>query len=545
MILVAGAGFFLNVGINVSRVGGSNFIEILNAIITVVIAGCATAFCWYYWYILNKADPIEVIWRILGIGLGLWTVAEAIYLALILTGSEIPYPSIADGLWIAGYIFFFLPFYLLYRLLQINPSGRMIGGIIGFAIVYSMVVAVYVIAPIIQDPGSSWLERVLGALYPIGDLLVAVGASLLALALMGGAFSWVWTFIAVGFLSQTFSDTLFTYADWNGLYLPGGSLNFISILVDMTYVLGYALVAIGIYIQIEFTVNEVEEPLIDRYRSLLGDQNKSMKSVTITLFTDSEDKIISASPTSAYLRSSEKGSLDLSGMPFYKAVGLEAVYAGQLLQDMKENGNSFSRSFDVLVVDNQVARAKISGTPNFNVANRYIGLDVIITLRTTADLTVAGFETGPEDDLTDATNGESAEERLNKRLLAAFLAGKVHALYVIISRFGGANAAKSLERIFNSNAHRLNLDVQMDGSNIMFDSKTQPLTLYRKLLKSVINYVIAVASLDVVRKEVEKVESRLEPEIIQAGKETGFYGLSMEIQPPDVPDQTPASIEEM
>lgn len=232
-------------------------------------------------------------------------------------------------------------------------------------------------------------------------------------------------------------------------------------------------------------------------------------------------------------------------MPFYKAVGLEAVYAGQLLQDMKENGNSFSRSFDVLVVDNQVARAKISGTPNFNVANRYIGLDVIITLRTTADLTVAGFETGPEDDLTDATNGESAEERLNKRLLAAFLAGKVHALYVIISRFGGANAAKSLERIFNSNAHRLNLDVQMDGSNIMFDSKTQPLTLYRKLLKSVINYVIAVASLDVVRKEVEKVESRLEPEVIQAGKETGFYGLSMEIQPPDVPDQTPASIEEM
>ena len=533
-IILALVGLIVYVFINVYGAGYLNFLGTLNAFITVVIAGCATGFCWYYWSILNKADPIEKVWRILGIGLGLWTVAETIWSFQILRGGEISYPSLADGLWVAGYVFYFLPFILLYRLLQINPSARTIAGVFGFAILYIIVVTVYVITPIIQDPGSSWLEKTLGAIYPIGDLVVAVGASLVALALMGGAFSWVWTFIAVGFLSQSFSDTLFTYADWNGLYMPDGSLNFLSIMVDMTYILGYALVAIGIYIQIEFTVNEIEEPLVDRYRSLLDEQNNSLKSVKITLFTDSEDNIISASPAVAYLRSSEKGSLDLYGMPFYQAVGLDADYARQLLQDMKENGTMSSRSFNVLAADNQPAKAKISGTPNFNVADRYIGLDIIITLRINADLIVNGIEAGLEEELAATTDGESAEERLNKKLVPAFFVEKVHVLYVITSRFGGANAAKSLERIFNANAGRLHLTVQMDGPNVVFDSKTHNLPLYRELLKSIINYTIAISSLEVVRREIDKVERQLDREMIQAGKDTGLYGLSMEMQQADM-----------
>jgi hypothetical protein len=366
--------------INIVGAGKSDSFGFINSIVSFVTAGLATGLCWYYWSLINKADPIKRIWWLLGIGLALWAIAEAVWTLLLLMGDEIPYPSIADILWVAGYAFFFLPFFLLYRLLKIDPSSKIIAIVFGIAIIYVAVVTVYVIAPVVQDPGSSLLEKTLGALYLIGDLTVVLGASFLALALMGGAFSWVWTFIAVGFLFQSLSDTLFTYADWNGLYMPDGSLNFLSIVIDTSYILGYVLAAIGIYIQLEFTVNDIEEPLVSRYKTVLNAQNEAFQTVKITLFTDIDNNIISVSPTMVYLLSPEKDPLDLDGTPFNQAVGLDYESAQQILQDIRKNGFVPSRSIDLSAADHQPVKAQIAGIANFDASNHYLGSDIIITV---------------------------------------------------------------------------------------------------------------------------------------------------------------------
>ena len=80
-----------------------------------------------------------------------------------------------------------------------------------------------------------------------------------------------------GFCSRPVSDTIFAYADWNGLYLPGGSPNLLSVVVDVTYLLGYLLIAIEIYIQIVFTVNDIEEPLVSRFKSVSDAQNETFQ----------------------------------------------------------------------------------------------------------------------------------------------------------------------------------------------------------------------------------------------------------------------------
>lgn len=526
---VAIVALILIVVINIIGAGKSDFFGLLNSLIAFAIAGLATALCWYYWSHLDKADPIERIWWLLGIGLGLWTVAEAIWNLLLLTVDEIPYPSIADLLWVGGYAFFFFPFFLLYRLLKTNPNPKILAPILGFAVIYIVVVTAYVIAPIVQDPGSSLLEKTLGALYPIGDLIITLGAIILALALMGGAFSWVWTSITVGFLSMSLSDILFTYADWNGLYMPDGSLNSLSLVIDMTYILGYVLIAIGIYIQLQYTVHDIEEPLVSRYKSVLITQNETYRTVKITLFTNAENNIISASPSMAYLLPSEKDLLDLDGMPFNQALGLEYESAQQLLEDTRRNGAISRRLIDLTAADNQPIKAQLSGIANFNESNRYIGSDIIITIPINEDKLVSGIK--PEDLPAIGAEGGITAESPKEKLIATFFGGKIRALYIIVSRFGGIYVARSLQRTFNTNALHLGVDVRIDGPNIIFDSKTRDVTLYKELLRSTMNYASVVVSFDVLKREIEKWESQLDPSLIQAGKDAGIYGFRLDVKP--------------
>jgi hypothetical protein len=440
---------------------------------------------------------------------------------LVLIGSEV-YPSIADILWVVGYVFLFLPFFLLYRLLRITPDTKVVALVFSFAIAFVTLAAVYVILPIVQDANGSLVQKALGVVYPIGDLIIALGALVLALALLGGAFSWVWTFIAVGLLFQTFSDTLFTYADWNGLYLPNGSVNLLSVVVDVTYLLGYVLLALGIYIQIQFTVNDIEEPLVSRYKSVGDAQNELFQTVKITIFTNAEDNLISVSPNIAYLLPPEKKSLDMDGLPFDQVIGLDRENAQEILRYLKENGSMSNWVVNLTAADGPSVTARMNGIANFNVSGVYIGSDIFMSVPIRVGELAMGELTA-----VDMLAGDAPENAIRK-LTSTFFAEKINALYVTISRFGGANAARSLQRTFNANARRHEIEVQMDGPNIIFDTKNHDVSIYRNLLRDSVNYAIAVVSLEILSREIEKWESKLDPVLVQAGKDTGLYGLKLE-----------------
>jgi len=131
------------------------------------------------------------------------------------------------------------------------------------------------------------------------------------------------------------------------------------------------------------------------------------------------------------------------------------------------------------------------------------------------------------------TQAGNAPEIVGSKLVPTFFAEKMRALYVTISRFGGVNAARSLQRTFNANARRHAVELQMDGPHVIFDSKEHDAAVYRDLLVDAVNYAIAVVSLEILSREVEKWESKLDPVLIQAGKDAGIYGLKLGRNLPD------------
>jgi hypothetical protein len=108
---------------------------------------------------------------------------------------------------------------------------------------------VFVIWPIITYPEyERGIEKFLDALYPIGDLVVALGALFSVLALSGGTLARSWALVAAGFLMVACADIIFSYMTWNEIYIHDRPDLFSSVF-DVAYYASYALIALGIYIQ--------------------------------------------------------------------------------------------------------------------------------------------------------------------------------------------------------------------------------------------------------------------------------------------------------
>jgi hypothetical protein len=198
----------------------------------------------------GKGEVLRTIWLLLGLGLALWTIGEALwaYNELIVQADEL-FPGPADYVWTVGYIPLFAALYLRYRSLATVPErNRLVVLIVIFAILLA-VASYFVLYPILTDPEMSVFEIFISVLYPVGDLAIALGAGLIFLVLTGGALSRPWMMIAAGFLFLSAADLIFTYAEWQELYAGGEGTNLISALVDVPYYTGYVIIAFGVYLQ--------------------------------------------------------------------------------------------------------------------------------------------------------------------------------------------------------------------------------------------------------------------------------------------------------
>jgi hypothetical protein len=161
---------------------------------------------------------------------------------------ELPYPSAADVVWVIGYIPLILGLWLRYRTLRRTPPTGQLLTVLAVSAVLAALAVVFVIGPIVTYPEYEPIEKFLDALYPIGDLIVGIGALFSVLALSGGVLSRSWVFVAAGFLLIACSDLLFSYTTWNEIYVYDAP-DLLSAIVDVSYFASYVLIALGVYIQ--------------------------------------------------------------------------------------------------------------------------------------------------------------------------------------------------------------------------------------------------------------------------------------------------------
>ena len=205
------------------------------------------------WRSYERGETLSQIWGGIAIGLTLWLGGELIWSSDQLWGGEsLPYPSNADILWIIGYVPIIWALLKRFRSLRIAPNQTWQKTVLIFYGLVVFLIVVYLIIPIISDTETSRVyEKTVNLLYPLGDLVVALLAIMLVLVLSGGTLFGPWRLITIGFLLAAVSDLLYGFTVWQGTYVsdPSNGIDPLSLIINISYVAFYVLVALGLYQQ--------------------------------------------------------------------------------------------------------------------------------------------------------------------------------------------------------------------------------------------------------------------------------------------------------
>jgi diguanylate cyclase (GGDEF)-like protein/putative nucleotidyltransferase with HDIG domain len=163
-------------------------------------------------------------WLAVGTGLLLLSTGDLVWTVAVGDGPDAPYPSVADGLYLATYVGLYAGIVLLMRD-RVRPWSRQrwLDGLIGMLAVAALAVAI--VFPVVLDvtEGSPTVVAVTLA-YPLLDLLLLCFV-VLAMSLNRLRRDHTWTLLAAGLGTMVIADFISTYQQARGTYVSGHLLD--------------------------------------------------------------------------------------------------------------------------------------------------------------------------------------------------------------------------------------------------------------------------------------------------------------------------------
>ncbi len=183
-------------------------------------------------------------WLFIGSGMLVYLVGDAIwtyYEVVLRTG--IPFPGPPDLFYLAMFPLTAIGLVLAFRSFSAVLHQRkplVIASVVTLAVMAALWLPVF--KPALADTGTTGIARVLGLLYPLGDLWLlffpALALAILLSRLNGGHLSWPWWIVVAGCVLFAFADTLFPIATNAGTYASGSY-------IDLGWWLGCTAIAVG------------------------------------------------------------------------------------------------------------------------------------------------------------------------------------------------------------------------------------------------------------------------------------------------------------
>lgn len=182
----------------------------------------------------------EAIWSLFTLGTGLWVLAEAswafYYFVLKIV---VPYPSLADILYVGGYLPMIAGLIGYLDMFRVGLSRRRLGVAL-VVIVIAFALALTFVLPIEFRQNLSTLNVFTNMLYPVLDLIL-VSLTLLSLAVFfGGTIAKWWMIFGVGTSLYVIGDEFFLYQVAQHTYYNGN-------VDDLIFLLGYLTFALAFY----------------------------------------------------------------------------------------------------------------------------------------------------------------------------------------------------------------------------------------------------------------------------------------------------------
>ena len=186
-------------------------------------------------------EPPRVIWAAFAVCMWLWTIAEASWGYLYITGGEVPVFSMADVLWIAGYIALTISLARQFRLVYFNQQHAIRWAVLGVWLGIFLSIETILLVTHSQAP----MEDFFRYFYLFADTAVGLSAFYLVYAFRGRALAIPWLTIS----SFVVTDFLYIHLTETGAYdwvMSGVS---VALVADTLYVVAYLIVVGGVFEQ--------------------------------------------------------------------------------------------------------------------------------------------------------------------------------------------------------------------------------------------------------------------------------------------------------
>ena len=374
-LLVGGALCAIVLINSIFVIGGDDFFAVSSTLLS-PIAALVGSFLFFRARAIVKDPSFQHLWLWMGIGFGLWGLADSIWAVYSLWVDGLPGVSVADLLWIIGYIPLYVAVLIRLRTLKTGPTTaqKWIIGVIGLA--WTLYTALIGIRPILADfDPARLLEGLVMLAYPIGDLGLVILASIILFMLKGGRYALSWRLIFTGIFVMAFSDILYNYAVWHALYYPEGQVNFLTNLTDTTYILAYVLAGIGAYIySLLWKNNELPDMRVTsspskRYHCFIG--------------TDREGDIISTSENIAWLMNAKNNS-QFYRIPLNEAWGMDAQSLQMLTEKIIDRRSIYREPVTILTVDKKSQPVMLSALATYDIEQAFTGINFALQADTKA-----------------------------------------------------------------------------------------------------------------------------------------------------------------
>lgn len=247
LLIFTGVMLLVNLIVYTSKIGGEQFLlyfsDGLPVVCSIISAFCLLSVVKQF----RHTDHTRTFWLLFFTGIVMYFIAESIYAILEIVfrmDMNTNYPSLADFFWCGAYVPLFAG--LVMMILGYWRSGFPLGSTIirvflsGAILFVSVVVFYFILVPIIKDSETTSLAKFFYLFYPVADVLIVIPVILLVYitSLFGrGAVSKPWKYLAMGFISFSVADLLYSYLSWGDMYGNGN-------LIDLAWNFGY--MAIGI-----------------------------------------------------------------------------------------------------------------------------------------------------------------------------------------------------------------------------------------------------------------------------------------------------------
>lgn len=185
-----------------------------------------------YW---RKAKgKFSTIWLCFTCGLFLWFIGEAAWAGYtLILGVELPYPSVADVFWVAGYIPFFIALWRYVKLFGSALTKKTTALSMAATATLTVIVAVTLIAPVLSAE-EDLAAIIMDFAYPLLDLMLFSVAHLGLIIFWRGKLGKSWLLINAAIATDACADILFSYTTAQGIYYSGHMLD---VLFDISYLL--------------------------------------------------------------------------------------------------------------------------------------------------------------------------------------------------------------------------------------------------------------------------------------------------------------------